>query len=247
MLAGLLMLINTAQTTNLLALQDFTFDLSEQRLLWLLFFISFAVKIPIVPLHIWLPEAHVQAPTSGSVLLAGILLKLGFYGILRFSFTLFPEATTYFTPLVFTIAILSVLLASATTLRQIDIKRIIAYSSVVHMNFALFGLFSNTLEGLQGAVYVLLSHGIVSGGLFLAVGVLYDRYHNRLLPYFSGLVLTMPLFTTFFFIFSISNLALPGTSSFVGELLILLGGVQQNMPIMFLGVFSLILGTAFSL
>jgi NADH:ubiquinone oxidoreductase subunit 4 (subunit M) len=159
----------------------------------------------------------------GSVILAGVLLKLGIYGLVRFSFTLFPYGTLYFTPFIYMISLISILYSSLTTIRQIDLKRIIAYSSVAHMNFGLLGLFSNTLQGLIGALFLALSHGFVASALFLCIGVLYDRHHTRLVNYYSGLTLVMPVFSLIFFFFSLSNLGLPGTSSFVGELLILLG------------------------
>ena len=212
-----------------------------------MFFASFAVKIPIVPLHIWLPEAHVEAPTAGSVILAGLLLKLGTYGLLRFSFPLFPQGTAYFTPLIYTIAIISVIYSSFTTLRQIDLKRIIAYSSVAHMNFSLLGLFSNTIQGIQGGLILMLSHGFVSSALFLSIGVLYDRYHTRILKYYSGLTLIMPLFSTIFLFFSLSNLGLPGTSSFIGEILILVGAFHHNIIVAILGGAGIILGSLYSI
>ena len=212
-----------------------------------MFFASFAVKIPIVPLHIWLPEAHVEAPTAGSVILAGLLLKLGTYGLLRFSFPLFPQGTAYFTPLIYTIAIISVIYSSFTTLRQIDLKRIIAYSSVAHMNFSLLGLFSNTIQGIQGGLILMLSHGFVSSALFLSIGVLYDRYHTRILKYYSGLVLVMPVFISIFLLFTFANAALPGTCNFVGEILLFTGIFQDNVFITIFAATGIILSGAYSL
>jgi len=170
-----------------------------------------------------LPEAHVEAPTAGSVILAGVLLKLGTYGIIRFMLPLFPYAVAYFTPLVFTMCIIAIIYSSTTTIRQIDLKKIIAYSSVAHMNYALLGLFTNNTQGIEGSLFFMLGHGVVSSGLFLSIGLLYDRYHTRNLLYYGGLVQTMPIFSIFFLLFTLANIGLPGTVNFVGEFLVLVG------------------------
>jgi proton-translocating NADH-quinone oxidoreductase chain M len=212
-----------------------------------MFFLSFAVKIPLIPFHIWLPEAHVEAPTVGSVILAGVLLKLGIYGLVRFSFVLYPYANVYFSPFVYMISVISIIYSSLTTLRQIDLKRIIAYSSIAHMNFSLLGIFSNTLQGLVGGLILSLSHGFVASALFLCIGILYDRYHTRLLKYYSGLAIVMPVFSVIFLFFSLSNLGLPGTSSFIGEFLIVVGSFAQNYLVSFLGTFGILLGSLYSI
>lgn len=226
-----------------------TMELSERRqlFLWAAFFLAFAVKVPMLPFHIWLPEAHVEAPTAGSVILAGILLKLGTYGFLRFSIPLFPEASVYFTPLVYTLSVLGIVYASLTTLRQIDLKKIIAYSSVAHMGFVTLGLFSGNAQGVEGALLLMLSHGLVASALFLCVGMLYERTHTRLLRYYGGLVQTMPLFSFCFFVFTLGNLSLPGTSSFVGEFLILAGVYQTNTVAATLAASGMVLGGAYSI
>jgi len=190
---------------------------------WLAFFCSFAVKMPLVPFHIWLPEAHSEAPTGGSVILAGILLKLGGFGFLRYSIGLFPDSSAFFTPLVYTICSFGIIYASITTLQQVDLKKIIAYSSVGHMGLTTIGLFSMNSQGILGAVLLMISHGIVSSALFLCVGFLYERHHTRVVKYFTGLLHTMPLFSTLFVVFVLGNIGLPSTSSFIGEFLILLG------------------------
>jgi len=247
MLLAILLIYFQVGTTDLQIL--FTTEFSEKRqiLLWLAFFCSFAVKVPMVPVHIWLPEAHVEAPTAGSVILAGILLKLGTYGFLRFSIPLFPEATLFFTPLIYTMSIIGIIYASLTTLRQIDLKKIIAYSSVAHMGFVTLGLFSLNAQGIEGSILLMLSHGLVSPGLFLCVGALYDRHKTRLVRYFGGCVHVMPLFSLVFLIFTLGNLSLPGTSSFVGEFLILTGAFQTNTFITVLAATGMILGGAYSL
>lgn len=232
-------------TYEILLFSDF--DKIYQKFLWFAIFFSFAIKVPMIPVHIWLPEAHVEAPTAGSVLLAGVLLKLGTYGILRFLLPVFLLGTYYFLPLAYTLCIIAIIYGSLTTLHQIDLKKIIAYSSIVHMNFALIGLFALNLEGIQGSIFLMLSHGVVSGALFLCVGCLYDRYHTRIIKYYSGIVLAMPVFSVFFLIFTLANIAFPGTSSFVGEFLIFLGIFQENTTIGFLSAFGVILSACYSI
>jgi proton-translocating NADH-quinone oxidoreductase chain M len=247
MLFGILDLYTIYGTTNYLILLKTNFPEEYQCLIWIAFFISFAVKVPMMPFHIWLPEAHVEAPTSGSVLLAGLLLKLGTYGILRFLIPLFPYATIYYTPFVYTLASTAVIYTSLTAIRQIDIKRIIAYASVAHMNLVLLGLFSLTTQGVEGAILQSISHGFVSSALFLCVGVLYDRHHSRLLEYYGGLATVMPVFAVIFLFFSLANIAFPLTSSFVGELLILAGVFESNTFAAVLGSTGMVLGTIYSL
>jgi proton-translocating NADH-quinone oxidoreductase chain M len=246
MLLAILAIYFQVGSTDLQVLYAAEFSEAKQIFFWLAFFASFAVKVPMLPFHIWLPEAHVEAPTAGSVILAGILLKLGGYGLLRFSIPLFPMASIYFTPLVYTMSVLAVMYASLTTLRQVDLKRIIAYSSVAHMNFVTIGLFALNLQGIEGAMILMLSHGLVSSALFLGVGVLYDRYHTRLIRYYSGLVSTMPIFITVFLFLTLANLGTPGTSSFVGEFLVLLGTFQANTIVAMLAGTGMILGAAYS-
>lgn len=247
MLIGILSIYYFTGTTDVNALWSTEWNFSSQCLLWLSFFASFSVKIPMFPFHIWLPEAHVEAPTAGSVLLAGVLLKLGGYGFLRFSIPLFPEATNYFSPLVYTICIIAIIYTSLTTLRQTDMKRVIAYSSVAHMNLVVLGLFSLNLPAIEGAIFLMLSHGIVSGGLFLCVGTLYANHKTRLIKYYGGLVQIMPLFTTCLFFFTLANLSLPLTSSFVGEFLILAGSFYKNIWMTILAGSTVILGACYSI
>lgn len=246
LLAILLILLQTG-TTDLLILLTTSFSERRQILLWIAFFASFAVKVPMVPVHIWLPEAHVEAPTAGSVILAGILLKLGTYGFLRFSIPMFPEATLYFTPFIYTLSAIAIIYTSLTTLRQIDLKKIIAYSSVAHMNLVTIGMFSLNIQGIGGSILLMLSHGLVSPALFLCVGVLYDRHKTRLVRYYGGLVSTMPNFSTIFLFFTLANMSLPGTSSFIGEFLILVGAFQRNSLVATLAALGMILGAAYSL
>ena len=221
MLLGVLYVYYVVGTTNYEVLSTCSFTLIEQKFLWLAFFASFATKVPMMPMHIWLPEAHVEAPTAGSVILAGVLLKLGTYGLMRFSLPLFPEASLFFTPLVYTMAAVAVIYTSLTAIRQTDLKRIIAYTSVAHMNLVIIALFSFNVIGLEGALLQSLSHGFVASALFLIIGVIYDRHHTRMVKYYSGLVHVMPIFSIIFLVFTMANIALPGTSSFVGEILIL--------------------------
>ena len=247
MLLAILYIYYQAGTTDYQILLTTTFDPEVQKLLWLAFFASFAVKVPMLPVHIWLPEAHVEAPTAGSVILAGILLKLGSYGFLRFSLPLFPYASVYFTPFIYSFACIAVIYTSLTAIRQTDLKRIIAYASVAHMNLVLIGMFVYNLQGLEGSILQQLSHGLVSGALFLCVGVIYDRHHTRLVKYYSGLAHTMPVYIAIFMFFSMANIALPGTSSFVGEFLILAGAFQTNTTVCVLSATGMILGGGYSL
>jgi proton-translocating NADH-quinone oxidoreductase chain M len=247
MLVGLLYMYSVTGTLNLEYLLAWDFSFEEQCWLWLAFFLSFASKIPMFPFHVWLPEAHVEAPTVGSVLLAGILLKLGVYGFLRFSLGLFPEASLYFSPLVYFLSVVGVIYASLSAIRQTDLKRIIAYSSVAHMNLVTLGIFSFNIIGLEGSILQSISHGFVSGAMFLMVGILYDRYHSRLLSYYGGLVHMMPVYSALFLIFTMANIALPGTSSFVGEFLLLSGIYKTNVISCIVGALGVILCGAYSL
>ena len=196
--------------------------------LWLAFFASFAVKLPMWPVHTWLPDAHVEAPTAGSVVLAAILLKMGGYGFLRFSLPMFPYASHFFTPLVFALSVIAIVYASLTAFRQVDIKKLIAYSSVAHMGFVTMGMFSGNEQGIQGSIYQMLSHGVISGALFLCVGVVYDRMHTREIKFYGGLVNRMPVYAAVFMLFTLGNVGLPGTSGFVGEILTMVGAFQIN-------------------
>lgn len=247
MLMAVIYIYVTYGTTQYELLINMNFSILEQKFLWLGFFASFASKVPMLPVHLWLPEAHVEAPTAGSVLLAGILLKLGSYGFIRYSLVLFPEASYFFAPFVYTLSILGIIYTSLTAIRQTDLKRIIAYTSVAHMNLVMIGIFSFNVIGLEGAVIQSLSHGFVSSALFLLIGVVYDRYHTRSIKYYSGLTHTMPIFSLFFLFFTMANIAIPGTSSFVGEFLILIGSFGVNSTAVFFGAITLILGGAYSL
>ena len=247
MLLAILFIYFYAGTSNYLVLLTYNFDPYLQKLLWLAFFVSLAVKVPMLPFYIWLPEAHVEAPTPGSVILAGILLKLGTYGFLRFSIPLFPYANFYYTPFVYTLSILGLIYSSLVAIRQTDLKRIIAYASIAHMNLIMIGLYTNKIYGLEGSLLQMFSHGLVSGALFLIVGVLYERYHTRLIKYYSGLVQTMPIFAVIFLLFTLANIALPTTSSFVGEFLIFLGIYNTNTTIAVFAILSMIFGSIYSL
>lgn len=234
-------------TTDYLILKTVLFDPFSEKLCWFAFFLSFAVKMPLVPFHIWLPEAHCEAPTAGSVILAGILLKLGGFGFLRYSIGLFTDSCSFFAPFVFLISSLGIVYASITTLQQIDLKKIIAYSSVGHMGVVTIGIFSATSQNLIGSIVLMISHGIVSGALFLCIGLLYERHHTRIVKYFAGLLTTMPLFSTFFMVFTMANIGLPGTSSFLGEFLIIAGCIQTNTWVALFSAIGMVLGGSYSL
>jgi NADH-quinone oxidoreductase subunit M len=244
---NLLYLLSKTGTTDYELLLTINFTPEDQKFLWITFFLSFAAKIPLFPLHIWLPEAHVEAPTLGSVLLAVLLLKLGTYGMIRFSLPLFPEGTLYFAPLVSTFAVLGIIYTCLTAIRQIDLKKIIAYSSVGHMNVVLLGIIAGNSEALEGAIFQMLSHGVVSGALFFCVGSLYERYSVRSLKYFGGLTYFYPLFSIVFLAFSLANISFPMTSSFVGEFLILMGLFQHNFWATFFASTSMVLGAVYTL
>jgi proton-translocating NADH-quinone oxidoreductase chain M len=247
MLLSILYIYLQSGTTDYEVLLTFTFSSFEQQLLWFTFFLSFATKVPMVPVHLWLPEAHVEAPTAGSVILAGVLLKLGTYGFLRFSLPLFPEASFYFSPLVYTMAAIGIVYPSFTAIRQTDFKRIIAYTSIAHMNLVMLGIFSFNTIGLEGAILQSLSHGFVASALFLIIGVVYDRHGTRMVKYYGGLVHVMPLYVIIFLFFTLANIGLPGTSSFVGEFLILAGSFKTNTSVSFIGASSMIIGGCYSL
>jgi len=247
MLLSILYIYLQSGTTDYEILLTFTFSSFEQQLLWFTFFLSFAAKVPMVPLHLWLPEAHVEAPTAGSVILAGVLLKLGTYGFLRFSLPLFPEASFYFSPLVYTMATIGIVYPSFTAIRQTDFKRIIAYTSIAHMNLVMLGIFSFNTIGLEGAILQSLSHGFVASALFLIIGVVYDRHGTRMVKYYGGLVHVMPIYVIIFLFFTLANIGLPGTSSFVGEFLILVGSFKTNTSASFIGASSMIIGGCYSL
>ncbi len=223
MLAAILYMIATAHTSSIPELMAYKFPTDVQTWLWLAFFASFAVKMPMWPVHTWLPDAHVEAPTAGSVILAGILLKMGGYGFLRFSLPMFPDASWQFTPLVFALSVIAIVYTSLVAFRQTDIKKLIAYSSVAHMGFVTMGIFSGNLAGEQGAIFQMLSHGVISGALFLCVGVVYDRMHTREIAFYGGLVTRMPWYAAVFMLFTMGNVGLPGTSGFVGEILTMTG------------------------
>lgn len=247
MLLAVMAMYWDAGTTDIPTLLAHSFDPSMQKWLWLAFFASFAVKVPMWPVHTWLPDAHVEAPTAGSVILAGILLKMGGYGFLRFSLPMFPVASDYFTPLIFALSVIAIIYTSLVALVQKDMKKLIAYSSVAHMGFITIGIFTITIQGLQGGILQMISHGLVSGALFLCVGVIYDRIHTREIDAYGGLVNRMPVYAFTFLLFTMATIGLPGTSGFVGEFLILVGVYQVNSWVAFLATIGVVLAAAYSL
>jgi NADH-quinone oxidoreductase subunit M len=247
MLLAIMAMYWQAGTTDIPTLLTHDFPANMQTWLWLAFFASFAVKMPMWPVHTWLPDAHVEAPTAGSVILAGILLKMGGYGFLRFSLPMFPLASDYFAPFVFTLSVIAIIYTSLVALMQEDIKKLIAYSSVAHMGYVTMGIFAMNQEGVQGAIFQMLSHGLVSGALFLCVGVIYDRMHTREIDAYGGLVNNMPKYAVVFLIFTMANVGLPGTSGFVGEFLTLIGAFEANTWVAFLATTGVILSAAYAL
>jgi len=234
-------------TTDVVKLLDIKIPIEYQYLLWLAFFSSFAVKLPMWPVHTWLPDAHVEAPTAGSVILAAILLKMAGYGFMRFSLGLFPIASDYFTPLIFTLSIIAIIYTSLVALMQDDMKKLIAYSSVAHMGFVTIGIFSITKQGLEGSIIQMISHGLISAALFLCVGVLYDRFNSRMISSYGGLINVMPKYSLVLMIFTLAALGLPGTSGFIGEFLVLVGVFQKNILVAVLASLGIIFAAAYML
>ncbi len=248
MLLAIMAMYFHAGTTDIVKLlQPGTFPASMQSWLWLAFFASFAVKMPMWPVHTWLPDAHVEAPTAGSVILAGILLKMGGYGFLRFSLPMFPVATEAFAPFVFTLSCIAIVYTSLVALAQEDMKKLIAYSSVAHMGYVTMGVFTLTTQGIQGGIFQMLSHGLVSSALFLCVGVIYDRIHTREIAAYGGLVARMPLYAFTFMVFTMANVGLPGTSGFIGEFLTLLGAFKVNTWVAMFATTGVILSACYAL
>ena len=247
MLLAILAIYLQAGTSEIPSLLNFVLPANIQYWLWLAFFASFAVKVPMWPVHTWLPDAHVEAPTAGSVILAGVLLKMGAYGFLRFSVPMLPIASDFFTPLIFALSIIAVIYTSLVALVQLDMKKLIAYSSVAHMGFVTLGIFSLNQQGVTGAIYQMLSHGIVSAALFLCVGVIYDRIHTREIARYGGLAERMPVYAVFFMVFMLASVGLPGTGGFIGEILVLVGLFQVSTWAATLAATGLVLGAAYML
>jgi NADH-quinone oxidoreductase subunit M len=247
MLLAIMAMYWEAGTTDIPTLLQHRFPVNLQWWLWLAFFASFAVKMPMWPVHTWLPDAHVEAPTAGSVILAGILLKLGGYGFIRISLPMLPVASQEFAPLVFALSVVAIIFTSLTAMMQSDIKKLIAYSSVAHMGFVTLGLFTLNEQGIQGALFLMISHGIVSGALFLCVGVVYDRIHTREISAYGGLVKRMPLYAVAMMVFTMANVGLPGTSGFVGEFLAMMGAFRANPMVAFFSTFGIILSAGYAL
>ena len=247
MLVAIIAIYWITGTTDVIQIYEIKIPKEYQNLLWLAFFSSFAVKTPMWPVHTWLPDAHVEAPTAGSVILAAILLKMAGYGFLRFSLPMFPLASEFFTPLIFTLSIIAIIYTSLVALMQEDMKKLIAYSSVAHMGYVTLGIFTFTKQGIEGSVFQMISHGLISAALFLCVGVLYDRLHSRLISSYGGVVSYLPKYSFVFIIFILGGLGLPGTSGFLGEFLVLIGAFQKNYIVALLASSGVVLGAAYML
>ena len=247
MLVAIISIYWITGTTDVVQLYELGIDTKYQNLLWLAFFSSFAVKMPMWPVHTWLPDAHVEAPTAGSVLLAAILLKMAGYGFIRFSLGLFPFASEVFTPLIYTLSVIAIIFTSLIALMQEDMKKLIAYSSVAHMGFVTLGIFTIQQQGIEGSIIQMISHGLVSAALFLCVGVVYDRMHSRLIATYGGIVTIIPKYAILFMVFTLAALGLPGTSGFVGEFLILMAAFKDNFLVAVLASLGVIIGAAYML
>jgi len=247
MLLAIMALYWNGNTTDIPTLMHTAVPRSLQTWAWLAFFASFAVKLPMWPVHTWLPDAHVEAPTAGSVILAAILLKMGGYGFLRFSLPMFPLASHDFTPLIYSLSVIAIIYTSLVALMQEDMKKLIAYSSVAHMGFVTMGIFAGTMQGVAGGVFQMISHGIVSGALFLCVGIVYDRMHTREIAAYGGLVNRMPLYAMVFMVFTLANVGLPGTSGFIGEFMTLIGTFKVSVPTVVFATTGVILSAAYAL
>ncbi len=247
MLVAIIVIYWITGTTDVTQIYAIKIPNEYQNILWLAFFSSFAVKMPMWPVHTWLPDAHVEAPTAGSVILAAILLKMAGYGFLRFSIGMFPVASEYFTPLIFTLSIIAIIYTSLVALMQEDMKKLIAYSSVAHMGFVTLGIFTFTKQGIEGSIFQMLSHGLISAALFLCVGVIYDRVHSRLISSYGGLVNILPKYSLVFAVFMLGAVGLPGTSGFIGEILVLLGAFQKSFLVAILASIGVVLGAAYML
>ena len=247
LLVALMTIHFQAGTTDIPTLLNFDIPAEMQPWLWIAFFASFAVKMPMWPVHTWLPDAHVEAPTAGSVILAGVLLKMGGYGFLRFSLPMLPLASEQFTPLIYTLSVIAIIYTSLVALAQEDMKKLIAYSSVAHMGFVTIGIFTSTVYGIQGGIFQMLSHGVISAALFLCVGVVYDRMHTREISRYGGLIERMPKYAVVFMIFMLGAVGLPGTGGFIGEFLVLLGAFQVNTWVALLATSGIVLGAAYML
>jgi NADH-quinone oxidoreductase subunit M len=247
MLVAIISIYWISGTTDVIKLYELGIDAKYQNLLWLAFFSSFAVKTPMWPVHTWLPDAHVEAPTAGSVLLAAILLKMAGYGFIRFSLGLFPIASEIFTPLIYGLSVIAIVITSLIALMQEDMKKLVAYSSVSHMGFVTLGIFTNQQQGIEGSIIQMISHGLVSAALFLCVGVLYERMHSRLITTYGGVVTIIPKYSIMFMLFTLAALGLPGTSGFVGEFLVLMGVFKDNFFIAVIASLGVILGAAYML
>jgi len=247
MLVAIIVIYWLTGTTDITQIYEIKIPKEYQNILWLAFFSSFAVKMPMWPVHTWLPDAHVEAPTAGSVILAAILLKMAGYGFLRFSIPMFPIASEYFTPLIYALSIIAIIYTSLVALMQEDMKKLIAYSSVAHMGYVTLGIFTFTKQGLEGSIFQMISHGLISAALFLCVGIVYDRLHSRLISTYGGVVNYLPKYSLLFVIFALAGLGLPGTSGFLGEFLVLTGVFQKSYLAAMLATFGVILGAAYML
>ena len=247
MLVAIIAIYRITGTTDVTEIYKIQIPKEYQNILWLAFFSSFAVKMPMWPVHTWLPDAHVEAPTAGSVILAAILLKMAGYGFLRFSLPMFPIASEYFTPLIYALSIIAIIYTSLVALMQEDMKKLIAYSSVAHMGYVTLGIFTFTKQGIEGSIFQMISHGLISAALFLCVGVVYDRLHSRMISTYGGLVNYLPKYSFLFIVFALAGLGLPGTSGFLGEFLVLAGTFQKNYLVSMLATIGVVLGAAYML